>query len=172
MKKWYVITGILALLLVISLSTCSSNSARVDRLKDVLKGLEAELGSAKTQLAQSEAELADTKAELSDVNDKLERLQATKEMVFGEGLRIFDISHDQYGNVEGKVQNISDKPMERIEIIVAFYVEEGTLLGLDFCYTVSDLFPQETAEWSAFRPQRWYGREINGWDVYAIGNKR
>jgi len=162
MKNWRVITGIFVVLLAIGLTSCVVTT--VSELEDEVARLEGEL-------ADTKAELADTKAELSDVNDKLERLRATKEMVFGEGLRIFDISHDEYGNVEGKVQNISDKPMERIEIIVAFYVEEGTLLGLDFCYTVSDLFPQETAEWSAFRPQRWYGREVNGWDVYAIGNR-
>lgn len=170
MKKWCVITGIFVVLLAIALTSCIPGTT-VSELEDEVAKLEGELADTKAELADAKAELADTKVELSDVNDKLERLRATKEMGFGEGLRIFDISHDEYGNVEGKVQNISDKPMERIEIIVAFYVEEGTLLGLDFCYTVSDLFPQETAEWSAFRPQRWYGRKVNGWDVYAIGNR-
>jgi len=43
MKKWYVITGILALLLVISISTCSGKSDEVDRLKDELTAVKAEL---------------------------------------------------------------------------------------------------------------------------------
>ncbi len=46
MKKWSVITGILALLLIISMGTCSSNSAEVDRLKTEV----AELSSVKTEL--------------------------------------------------------------------------------------------------------------------------
>jgi len=43
MKKWHVITAILALLLLISVGTCSSNSAQVDRLKGQIDGIKAEL---------------------------------------------------------------------------------------------------------------------------------
>jgi len=43
MKKWYVITGILALLLVISTSTYSGKSDEVDRLKNELTVVKAEL---------------------------------------------------------------------------------------------------------------------------------
>ena len=43
MKKWYVITVILALLLVVSISTCSSNSDKVDILKNELTTVKAEL---------------------------------------------------------------------------------------------------------------------------------
>lgn len=46
MKKWYLITGILAVLWLISLGTCSSNSAEVDRLKDEV----AELTRVKAEL--------------------------------------------------------------------------------------------------------------------------
>ncbi len=43
MKKWYGLTGMLTLLLVISISTCSGKSDEVDRLKDELTAVKTEL---------------------------------------------------------------------------------------------------------------------------------
>lgn len=48
MKKWYLICGILALLLVISIGTCSNNSSKLDRLKDELTTVKAELSELQT----------------------------------------------------------------------------------------------------------------------------
>lgn len=67
MKKWYVITGILALLLLISLVTCSGNSAEVDRVK-------TELANIRTELASAETELANTKAELGEIQSSYDAL--------------------------------------------------------------------------------------------------
>jgi len=72
MKKWYVITGVLALLLIISLVTCSINSGAADRAEQEMAQLKA----------TSEQELA--------------QLRATKEINFGNGLRVFDIEKEYY----------------------------------------------------------------------------
>ena len=67
MKNWYVITGILVVLLAIGLTSCFPAPIDFDsELEDEVARLEGEL-------ADTKAELANTKAELSDVNDKLER---------------------------------------------------------------------------------------------------
>ncbi len=170
MKKWYVITAILALLLVISMSTCSSNSAEVDRVKG--------------ELADVRSELTDAKAELTKLQDDYEKLQqeytilqTTKEMVFGKGIRLIDIQWKKgyWGILEGKVQNISDKPMKKVEIIVASYNQDGSLRDL-YSTTKSDLFPQEIAEWSIssifLEHGSLYEREIEEiLAIYAFGNR-
>ena len=63
MKKWYVITGILVLLWIISLVTCSSNSAQVDKLK-------ANLASTTTQLNDAKANLAKAEQVIKELNTK------------------------------------------------------------------------------------------------------
>ena len=55
MKKWYVICGILALLWLISLSTCASNSAEVDRLKGELADTTEELAQTRQEVKQLES---------------------------------------------------------------------------------------------------------------------
>jgi len=53
---------------------------------------------------------------------------------------------------------------------VSFYLEDGTLLGIDYD-TLSDLFPQEIAEWSASRPYYSYEKEVGSFDIYVFGNR-
>ncbi len=166
MKKWYMITSILALLLVISMSTCSSNSSQVDRLEDDLKGLETESGSAKTQLAQSEAMLDGVKAELT-------QLKAMKEISFGNGLKVFGIEKGYY-EVQGKIENVSSEPMQKVVVVVAFYNKDGQLDedwgSVDTC-AVRDLFPGEVMEWKVHFGN-WTEQDIGLFDVYAIGNSK
>lgn len=170
MKKWYVITGILALLLVISMSTCSSNSAEVDTIK-------AELADAKTELTDAKTELDKLQGDYEKLQQEYSTLQATKEMVFGKGIRLFNIQWKKgyWGILEGKVQNINDKPMEKIEIIVVSYNPDGSLR--DFYSTRSiDLFPQEIAEWSIggifLEHGSLYETEIEEiLAIYAFGNR-
>ena len=138
MKKWYVITSILALLLLIGLVTCSINSDAADR---------------------AEAEL--------------DQLKATKEINFGNGLRVFDIEKGYY-EVGGKVQNISSESMPKVVIVVAFYNADGQLdedWGSVRTHIVSDLFPNEVAEWEV-EFGNWTDQDEGLFDVYAIGNKR
>lgn len=167
MKKWYVITSILAILLLISLVTCSGNSAEVDRA-------EAELADTRTELTTVEKDFSvakDKLAKLQDDYEKLQReftiLQATKEMVFSEELRLFDISPGSSG-VGGKVQNVSSAPMEKVCILVAFYEEDGSFLDIGLT-DERNLFPQEVAEWWVWCSDYW---PKGLFDVYAIGNKR
>jgi len=138
MGKWYVITGILALLLLISLGTCSINSGAADR--------------AEQELAQ---------------------LKATKEINFGNGLRVFDIERGSY-EVRGKVQNVSGEPMGKVVVVVAFYSADGELDedwgGVD-TDEVYDLFLGEVAEWKDYFGN-WTDQEKALFDVYAIGSKR
>ena len=182
MKKWYVITGILALLLVISISTCSSNSAEVDRyrakLSDVRTEYEAELDDMRAQLRAVKGELrgakddlGDVSAELETINSQLARLKATKEINFGNGLRIFDLDAGDYW-VEGKVENISSAPMDEVVIFVAFYDWDGSFGGV-VRDSVSDLFPGEVMEWRTTVSfyGSWHG-EPGLCDVYAIGGSR
>lgn len=65
MKKWYVITGILALLLIISVGTCSSNSGEVDRLKDELTTVKARLSELQTSYDNLLSEYSKLQAETS-----------------------------------------------------------------------------------------------------------
>ena len=88
MKRWIAV-GILMLFLIISMSTCSSNSAEVDRVNE-------QLDSARAELADSGAELADTTEELEKISSSLAQLKATKEITFGNGLRIIDIEKGYY----------------------------------------------------------------------------
>ncbi len=78
MKKWYAITGILALLLVISVSTCSSNSAMGNRVKRVVSEVRAELAAAETELADARAELGRLQEDYEELQQKYTVLQATK----------------------------------------------------------------------------------------------
>ena len=145
MKKWYLIAGILALLLLISLGTCSINSGAADR---------------------AEQELAQLKATLA-------QLKATKEINFGNGLRVFDIEKGYY-EVSGKVQNVSGQSMQNVVIVVAFYNADGQLdkdWGAVDTRAVYDLFPGETADWEA-EFGNWTDQEKGLFDVYAIGSKR
>ena len=149
MKKWYVITGILALLLVISMSTCSINSGAADRAEQELDQLKE----------TSEQELA--------------QLKATKEISFGNGLKVFDIEKTFY-EVQGKVQNVSSEPMQKIVVVVAFYNKDGQLdedWGSVGTCSLQDLFPSEVIEWK-IHFGNWTDQDVGLFDVYAIGNKR
>ncbi|MEA1872093.1 MAG: FxLYD domain-containing protein [Chloroflexota bacterium] len=153
MKKWYVITGILALFLLISLSTCSSNSAHVDRLEHDLNELEAQLDTAEADLATSTQELT--------------QLKATKEITFGNGLKVFELSlpKDVWSSVvSGKVQNTGNLPMKLVYVIVAAYDKDGTLKEMS-SPRVFNLYPNEVAEWTA-----WPGF-ADSYAVYAFGNR-
>ncbi len=169
MKKWYVITGILALLLLVSLCGCSSGK------------LKAELASANYQLSKSRAELASTKARLSDEATKrndaeteLAKLKA-QGITFGIGLKVFDVDLDTgfLSGVRGKVQNTSSEPMKKVVIMVAFYYKGGKSGETVYVSTdsVSDLFPGEVGNWTT-SAGGYLGEEWDSFDVYAIGSKR
>lgn len=168
MRKWYVICGVLAVLWLISLGTCSSNSNQVDRLEEELAVTSAQLEQIRRE---SEQELARLEDDYQNLQDDYEKLQAVKEMVFGKGLRVFDISYPrEYYDVVGKVQNVSDKPMKQVQIIVPFYEEDGALMGFD-TYKVTDLFPNETAEWKIHCSYYGYGVKPIVGSIYAFGNR-
>lgn len=182
MKKWYVISGILAVLWLISLGTCSNNSAEVDKVKgelaDVRDEYKAELNEVVAQLSAVEGELDGAKDDLADVSAELEagrfhlaRLKATKEINFGNGLRVFDLDAGDYW-VEGKVENISSAPMDEVVVFVAFYDWDGSFGGV-VRDSVSDLFPGEVMEWRATVSfyGSWHGQP-GLCDVYAIGGSR
>ena len=155
MKKWYVITGILAFLLLISLVTCSLNSGAADRAEQAL-------ASAKTQLTKSGAELDSVKAELT----QLKSTKSTQEISFGNGLKVFGVSlpkSDLWSPaVSGKVQNTSNLPMKLVFVIVAAYDKDGTLKNMS-SFMVSDLYPNEVAEWSILLGS------ADSYAVYAFG---
>lgn len=159
MKKWYVITGILVLFLVISMGACSSNFAQVNRLEGDLNGLEVELSSTKTELGSAKTELAGVKAELI-------QLKATKEISFGNGLKVFDLSLPKgyFGSASGKVQNINSESMKLVYIVVVAYAEDGTLKDVSLT-RVFDLYPNEVGDWTA------YSESADSYAVYAFGNK-
>lgn len=195
MKKWYVITGILALLCIVSLGTCLGQSSRVSelevelfdvkgRLADVSAELvvakqdlgraEAELETKVVELASAQSELTDVRDELSDVQKDLDsavsqlaQLKATGEIVFGKGLRVFEVSLPKgyWGSVSGKVQNISSEPMELVYIAVVAYGEDGSLKDVSLA-KVYDLFPDEVADWNC------YPEGAASYGLYAFGNKR
>jgi len=150
MKKWYVIAGILALFLIISLGTCSSNfvqnSVQVDRL---------------------EAELTKSGAELDSVKGELAQLKATKEISFGNGLEVFELSlpTDVWSSeVSGKVQNTGNLPMKLVYVIVVAYDKDGTVEDMS-SPRVFNLYPNEVAEWTA------YPGFADSYAVYAFGNR-
>lgn len=152
MKKWYLTTGILALLLVIGLASCVP-ATTVSELED--------------EIARLEGELADTKAELADARAELIGAK-TRVLDFGNGLEVFDI-RGRRCSVWGQVQNVSDEPMERVEIVAVWYDEEGSIcaVGQD---TVRDLFIGEAAEWSVGGP---YDDKYEAGPpyIYAFGNR-
>ena len=172
MKKWYAITAILALAFIISMATCTNYATDVDRYSDELVDVELELDGIKQELAASKIELrvaekdaSDAKAELESVQVELSQLTATKEIDFDNGLRIFEI--ERAGSyVRGKIQNISDTPIDKVVVIVTFYYEDGKLSSVEQS-TITDLFPQEVAEWNEYLS---YGGGPS-FDVYAIGDK-
>ncbi len=77
MKKWYVITGILALLLTISLGTCSSNSVQVEELKAKLADTTTELTVVRGDLASATTELKTARAELEQWKISLARWEVS-----------------------------------------------------------------------------------------------
>jgi hypothetical protein len=113
--------------------------------------------------------LSEVEGELSDLTDELEQLEMTKEIDFGNGLRVFeiDLPEDGWGSASGKVQNISDQPMERVYIVIAGYSENGLLQGL-VTTSAAALFPEEVAEWSTY----FSSSSAETYDIYALGDKQ
>ncbi len=183
MKRWIVIV-ILILLLLVSFSTCSINSCTADRDERELAEAKDDLAEVKDDLAEAKSEHTTAKTEIATLQDDYEQLhqeytvlQTTKEMVFNKGVRLFDIQWGKgyWGILEGKVQNISDKPMKKVEIIVASYNQDGSLNDLDSA-TENDLFPQEIAEWSISGIFLEHGSLYEGeiekiLAIYAFGNR-
>jgi len=160
MKKWYVICGILAVLWLISLGTCSSNSAEVDRAK-------GELADARAELRQSEANLAELEDNYQKSLNEYSMLQEMKVMTFNNDLQVFAVDWD-YHNIKGKVKNISEKPIPHAIILIVLYHEDGSLHSVNEV-GLTDLFPGETLEWATYRP--WVDGQAEIFDVYAIGSR-
>lgn len=181
MKKWWVITGILVLLLAISWGVSLSSSSEVRdlevELSDVrerLSDFSVDLVVAKQDLSHAEAELEAKVAELESARSELESMGAVlvREINFGNGLRVFDIEKGYY-EVRGKVQNVSTEPMDKVVVVVAFYNANGKLdedWGSVDTARVYDLFPQETTEWEVHFGN-WTDQDIGLFAVYAIGNR-
>jgi len=176
MKNWRVITGILVVLLAIGLTSCVPVTT-VSELEDEVARLEGELADTKAELAQAREQFDALQEECEELQEEYTVLQGTKEMIFGKGIRLFDIQWKRgyWGILEGKVQNISDEPMETVEIIVVEYNSDGSLD--DVHSTVkTNLFPQEVAEWSIssifLEHGSLYEREIEEiLAIYAFGNR-
>lgn len=148
MKKWYVITGVLALLLIVSVASCEGNLDRVGELESEVWSLNGEIEELQGELDLREKELA------------------TKEIVFANGLMIFDLSLPESiwdWSAEGKVKNVSGESMELVKVIVASYGADGTLLEVSTA-SVHDLYPSEVGEWVV------YVDSGESYAVYAIGN--
>jgi len=117
------------------------------------------------QTGVSESEYEALEAEYEGLEAELAQLKATKEINFGNGLRIFDISLDGI-TVRGKIENVSGAPMKKVKVLVAYYDEDGSLAAVGD-YTVENLFMGEVSEWSMYGFYSWSGL----FDVYAIGNR-
>jgi hypothetical protein len=193
MKKWYAGVGVLVVALAISLGTCAVTETQVregleakeSELRDTesqlteiegeLSDTEVELQTARSNLAgiesqliEGEQQLADREAELEEVRADLAQLKATKELVFGKGLRIFDIEYSSEfftSFVKGRVQNTSSEPMKTVGILTVSWNEDGSLYDTEI-ETVYDLFPQEIADW-----QSWVYEEGKELGIYAFGNR-
>ena len=104
-------------------------------------------------------------ATYADLQAKYDQLQSTKQINFGNGLLLSDITATG-GTVEGKVQNTSDIPMSQVEVLVTYYNQDGSLIDVE-TISLSDLFPQEVADWST-----WGYPSPALFDVYAVGNRQ
>ncbi len=195
MKKWYVITGILALLLFVSPAACSSNELEAELVsaKAELANAEAESAYAKAQLASAQTELADvkvasTEAELAHVKTQLasietelasaeatnkgleDELTQLKSASFGKGLGVFEVSQvksEATSTVSGKVQNTSNLLMKRVYVIVVTYEKDGSLRVISTT-NMHDLYPTEVREWMAYSTGFFAD---DSYAVYAFGNK-
>ncbi len=170
MKKWYALVGVLVVALGISLGTCSLTGAQLDEFRsdyyDVSEELEA-----------NESELSDVRGELDDVKSELMHVKGVKELTFGKGLRLFDLGWKEgyWGILEGKVENVGDKSMPSVRVLVVSYKPDGTLDDVDSDW-VSDLFPGEVADWSIsgifLEDGQRYEEPIEGvLGIYAFGNR-
>ena len=176
MKNWCVITGILVVLLAIGLTSCVPIPIGPELEDEVLR-LEGELADTRAELTTVKDELAKLQDDYEELRQEYTVLQGTKEMVFGEGVRLFDIQWKRgyWGILEGKVQNISKEPIQKVEIIVVEYNQDGSLSDVHSTI-VTDLFPQEVAEWSIssifLEHGSLYEREIEEiLAIYAFGNR-
>jgi len=70
MKKWYVITGIFALLLIISISTCSGKSGEVDVFRGKLTTVKAELNELQSKYDALHSEYAKLQAVVEAAREK------------------------------------------------------------------------------------------------------
>jgi len=162
MNKIVLISVSLVLALVAGLAGCIAPPAKTVTITTTVT-VTSTLEAAVTRL---EGELADTKAELA-------QLKATKEINFGNGLKVFDIEKAYY-EVRGKVQNVSSEPMQKVVVVVAFYNKDGQLdedWGSVGTCSLRDLFPGEVLEWEVHFGN-WTDEDVGLFDVYAIGNKR
>ena len=193
MKKWYAGVGVLVVALAISLGTCCLTDMRSEtelqtarsnltdtesQLTEAWEELEAkeselsdteiELQTARSNLAGVESQLIEAEQQLADREAELAQLKATTELVFGEGLRIFDIEYSSefFSDwVEGKVQNTSSEPMKTVKILVVSWNEDGSLYQVDIA-TLYDLFPGESGDWTSWAYN--VGQPVA---IYAFGNR-
>lgn len=142
MWKWYTIIAVLAFALICSIGSCSTSAEKIESLT-------ANIGELESELSQTEQNLTELQHDYDTLRENYTVLQGTKEMVFGEGVRLFDMGWKPgyWGILEGKVQNVGDKPMPSVEIWVVEYNQDGSLGSVHSTYA-KDLYPQEVAEWS------------------------
>lgn len=126
----------------------------------------------KSELNASRSSLSNATSQLSSVQRELNLLKDTREINFGNGLRVFDIDKidTTLTYIKGKIQNVSNSPMKKVVVVVAFYDMNGNLEISSYLsqQIISDLFPQEVADWRISPPLLGTGRQFS---VYAIGNK-
>ena len=126
---------------------------------------ESEYRALQAEYEALEADNASLIADLEALEAELAQLKATKEINFGNGLRVFDIEVDGSG-IQGKIENVSDAPMKEVAVLVAYYDEDGSLCGVGRD-TVENLFVGEVLDWSMHIFYGWSGL----FDIYAIGNR-
>ena len=101
-------------------------------------------------------------SQLEDTKRELELLRQTKEFIFGQNLKIFDLSFARM-EATGKVQNTGSAPMDIVEILITSNDANGRYLGM-YTTTVRNLWPGEIEVWRMLTGISAYQ------SVYAIGD--
>jgi FtsZ-binding cell division protein ZapB len=163
---------IAALIFFGAVGVCATSQIGLDDLQEKHDSLNAdfdELHAEHEALSENyttlQATYVDLQTDHSALQTDYDKLQSTKQINFGNGLLLSDVMANG-GTVSGKVQNLSDASMSQVEILVAYYHQDGSL-SIVATTSVSDLFPQEVADWST-----WGYSYPAFFDVYAVGNRQ
>ena len=116
MKKWYVITGILVVLLVLTISKWHSNSTEVDRLV-------AESAKTTVELSQTRMDLADMRMKLGEAKDRVEIINSC----LLPGLKGVDPGVDYFSVWMTQVEGVGDPILtSRFNMMLGTRTKEAT----------------------------------------------